>query len=121
TTLFRSVQDLVPGRLVGVAQLVVDRPARAEDEQVGGGRAGAQPLAAQLGGLGLQQEGSGRGQLADEQPRRQLAGTQLPGDGGGGAVVEEVAERQGGPVVGGRVQGQGGAAGADGDGPVDAP
>src|SRR5438270_8349356 len=42
-----QVEDLVAGGLVGVAQAVVEGAARPEDQQVGGGGAGPQALAAQ--------------------------------------------------------------------------
>ena len=52
------VEDLVPGRLVGEAQAVVDRSARAEHQQIFILGTRAQALLLELPGFLLQEEGA---------------------------------------------------------------
>ena len=104
-----DVEDLVPGRLVGVAQAVGDRPARAEHQQVGRRRSRAEALPPQLLRLGFEDEGAARGDALGELARRDDGGVDLPADRRLQAVIEEIADGQ--VVVRRRVQGQAGAGG----------
>ncbi len=56
------VEDLVPGALVGVAQLVADDAVAAEEQEVGRGGPDADPGGAEGRGLRLQEEGPARRQ-----------------------------------------------------------
>src|SRR5207302_1647743 len=113
------VEDLVAGRLVGVALNVVDRAMLPVDEQVGRGRARAEALAAQFAGFALQDERPARSAVRRESFRRHRLRVRLPADGGVEAVVERVADFQAG-VLGG-MQSQRGASLAYECGPIDAP
>ena len=116
-----QVEHLVPGRLVGESEPVVDRPVLAEHQQIGGGRPRPQSLAAQVGGLLFEQKRPAAGNFADEGARRELLRVQLPANGRRWPVVEEVGQAQTAPVIFRRVQGQGGSGGRHRDRLVHAP
>ncbi len=86
------VEDLVPGALVAIPQLVADRAVGAEDQQVGLGRPPADAGLAHRPGLGLEQEGPARRQLGPETLGRDLDEVALRPDRGRPAVVEAVGQ-----------------------------
>src|SRR5262245_43735008 len=87
-----DIEYLVPGWLVGKAQLVVDEAVIPEDKQVGCGRAGAQALPAELGRFGFQDEGAARRYFRGKAFRRDGLCVHLPGDGRSFAVVKDIAD-----------------------------
>src|SRR5947209_6805187 len=103
--------------LVGIAEPVTDRPVGAEDQEVGLGRPGADAGLAQRAGLGLEQEGPARRQLAAEALGGEVEEQALGTDRALTAIVELVRQDEAVAVAGMRRQGC--LALADGDRPVD--
>ena len=86
------VQHLVPGRLVGEAQLVLDGAARPEDQQVGRRQVRPDALPAQQIHLVVEDEGPAGGKLAGERARREFQRVDLLDQRRHRAVIEEVGE-----------------------------
>src|SRR6516165_9938715 len=89
-----QIENLVPRRLIGIAQRIVHRAVWAEDEQIGGAGPRSQTLAAQLGGLLLQNERPARGQLLQERAGREGLSVDLASDGRRQTVIEKITEIQ---------------------------
>src|SRR5262245_8933681 len=114
-----NVEDLVPRRLVSPAQLVVDRTALAEDEQIGDARVLAKSGTAELQGFGFQKERAAASDVVGEGLRRDAARVQLAMDRRQRAVVEEVADLE--SRLASRMQRKRGARLANGKGGFDTP
>ena len=75
-----QIQHLVPHAFVGEAELIFDRPARRDDQQILRRQVLAQPAAAQLLRLLLEDKRAGRGELLDEIVLAQMKREHLPPD-----------------------------------------
>src|SRR5436189_4867476 len=82
-----QIQHLVPGRLVRIAQSVLDWSVLAEDQQVGHARVDAETLSAQLEGFVLQKKRAARRDLVGARFRRGRLGMYLTVNGRVQAVI----------------------------------
>jgi hypothetical protein len=112
------IEDLVACRLVGEAEVIIDRPARAKDQQVPVLGAWPQALLFQLQRLAFQEKSAATGDFGSEGLRRDVARVDLRMDWRRLSIVEKVTDPQFKKARG--VQGQRGITLTNHDGPVNA-